>query len=616
MSQGIFSNIVPSTTSGNQLATLLNSFKDAVVSGFSGTSRPSALQAAGYWIDTTNDPTSWDFKIYTGTLDITVFTMNLTTGLASIANADTLFEIAKISEDSVGPILRFLKQRVSGGGQTKDGDTIAEIQLRGTRDDGVEVTQARIRAFSSNDVTSLQQGAYITFEVTTENGASVAEVMRVIDGRVAIGTTVPDNALHVKGNGARVEKESDDAVGPKVYLEKKRIAGSGQTVTSDVIGTVEYVATDNTGAEVPSVQIEASVRENQTSGAQGSKLVIRNKKTGQSTFTDQITIAQEVTVNTDLIVTGDLTVNGTTTTLNTATLDVEDSNVQVNTGGTQATANSNKAGLRVDVTDGTDAQLGYDSTKASKFVIGQVGSESEVITAGHTQTMTSKTLTSPVINSPAISTPSKLDVKQDTEANLTTYAATASNGQWCFATDTKVMYQVIDSALVPAGAGGGGTTLNWNDSGNAPTIEFVDGFKLAKFDNTSNQELYAILTVPSSYRPGKPIKLKAGQFFNASISGNVLIKAATALITGTNILGTYSNIHTSTNTQVAVPGVANTIKDIGDIQLTDSSGLINGVSVLAGHKLRIRLYRDNTNETSGAANESKLIVDSFEPTFS
>lgn len=234
----------------------------------------------------------------------------------------------------------------------------------------------------------------------------------------------------------------------------------------------------------------------------------------------------------------------------------------------------------------------------------------------NTSTLNSPTIATPVINSPSVSTPSKLEVKQGTESALTTYAATANNAQLCFATDSKVMYQVIDSALVPLGAGGGGTTLNWNNSNNSPSIEYVDGFKLGAFDNISNQELYATISVPASYRTGKPIKLRYGQFYSVSITGNVLFKTVTALIKDTTVIGIYANTKTSSNAQVAVASVAYTIKNIGDIDLTDSSGLINGVSVSPGDKLRIKLYRDNTNETSGSTADAKLLIESFEPTFS
>lgn len=57
-------------------------------------------------------------------------------------------------------------------------------------------------------------------------------------------------------------------------------------------------------------------------------------------------------------------------------------------------------------------------------------------------------------------TPIRSDVKQDTEANLVTYALTAADGQLCFATDTKKMYQVIGNLLKSIGIGGTSFEIN------------------------------------------------------------------------------------------------------------------------------------------------------------
>jgi hypothetical protein len=54
----------------------------------------------------------------------------------------------------------------------------------------------------------------------------------------------------------------------------------------------------------------------------------------------------------------------------------------------------------------------------------------------------------------SIVTPIRSDVKQDTLANLTTYALTAANGQIVYATDEKAMYQVVDTELVGIGGAG------------------------------------------------------------------------------------------------------------------------------------------------------------------
>ena len=94
----------------------------------------------------------------------------------------------------------------------------------------------------------------------------------------------------------------------------------------------------------------------------------------------------------NVIIPGDLTVNGTTTTINTATLDVTDANITVNNGGNQASADSADAGITVEMSDATDAAIGYDSTLASKFAIGEVGALAEIASVSHTQTLTNKTI--------------------------------------------------------------------------------------------------------------------------------------------------------------------------------------------------------------------------------
>ena len=94
----------------------------------------------------------------------------------------------------------------------------------------------------------------------------------------------------------------------------------------------------------------------------------------------------------NLTIDGDLTVNGTTTSVNSDTLDVTDANITVNNGGTQASADAGNAGLTIEMSDATDVEIGYDSTTASKMALGEIGSQSEIITATHTQTLSNKSL--------------------------------------------------------------------------------------------------------------------------------------------------------------------------------------------------------------------------------
>lgn len=97
---------------------------------------------------------------------------------------------------------------------------------------------------------------------------------------------------------------------------------------------------------------------------------------------------------------GNLTVQGCCTTVNTAVLDVEDKNITVNKGGSDCTAQG--AGLTVERA-GTDGSLVYDSALTSKFKLGDVCAESEVIVSAGAQTITGKTIAGCTTNSGTIS---------------------------------------------------------------------------------------------------------------------------------------------------------------------------------------------------------------------
>jgi hypothetical protein len=678
MSSNIFDTIVPTTTSGNQLAAILNNFKDAIVSGFSGTTRPSQLQAGGYWIDTT-DPTLWAYKMYTGVQDITIFTLNLNTGSSSISSADSSFEISRISADSLGPVLNLLKERIADNGQTKDGDTLGEIQFFGTRDTGTNVLTARIRALASDNTTATGQGTYLIFEGSVDEESSISEFMRLIDGKMGLGITSPEKTLHLAGS-MKLEEDSDSVNGADIELKKKRISNQGQVLSGDSISKIEFNSHDNSDNNVPGVLVEVKATENHTTSGHGTSISIKNKKVGETTFTEQIFIGDKVEIKTDLEISGGLIVQGTTTTINTENLDVEDANITINKGGTQAIADSSKAGLTVEMSDATNAIIGYDSSKVSKFVIGEVGSESEIVTVDGAQTLSNKTFDSAIFTSSKADSFAYEEVEDNTQSgsNITltgftkpivrlTNASLASisgitaaelptnfggvltlinatgvdlvivennlgansiitgaDGDIDLAINASILLKydtISDRWRIVGGSGTGGgsgaSSFNWVKSTVGPISEFISGFKLESFDYESpEQELYCLLSVPKSYRPGKPIKLSNSKFFCGVTSGKVLFKTVSAILSSTYVLGSSPATYTSTNSPVTVSGVANRINSVGILDITDTVGQINGVNVQAGDKILIRLFRDSANEAGSALADAKLVIDSFEPLFS
>jgi hypothetical protein len=478
MSQTVFNTIDPSTTSGNQLAQILNDFKDAVMSGFIGNSRPTETVAGGYWIDNTSVGSGYlYYKVYTGTIDITVFTVDLNTGTISTAGTQNSYSVTKISADATGPLLKLIKKRIDNGGQVLNGDTLGEFQFVGTSDDANERISARIKTIAKNDFTSSTYGGAIVFEQVNTGGNTLSEKARLQDGKLGVGTTSPSTGVHVTNLDILNEKASDDALGAKSKIKKKRVAGTGQVQNNDVVGTHTFVSTDDTGLEIDVAEIEVKATQNHTSTAQGSKVTFRVKNTGSNTFTDKMTIDNSGVNVTDLNVTN---LQATNVQMGTV-VETQDAQLTVNKGGTQSTANSTPAGLKVEMSDATHAGLFYDSTTASKFKVGEVGTTKEIADISSSQNFTNKTLTGA-----SVVTPSRLDVKQDTKSNLQTYALTATNGQLVFATDTKEYFAVKDAALVDVGGGVGGVnyitnydakndTTGWAVYADAAATRPVDG---------------------------------------------------------------------------------------------------------------------------------------------
>lgn len=179
-------------------------------------------------------------------------------------------------------------------------------------------------------------------------------------------------------------------------------------------------------------------------------------------------IRGDVTIDNDATVTENLTVDGTSTTLNTATLDVEDVNITVNSGGDQATADG-AAGITVEMSDATNATIIYDSSTTSKFKAGESGSEVEVATISAAQVLTNKD-----IDGGTASNSNRITVPKASKSTLD--GLTRKEATLVYASDEAKMYVDDGTELQAVGSGGGGLDVfHTEDFESTSASDFVTG---------------------------------------------------------------------------------------------------------------------------------------------
>lgn len=169
------------------LAALLDDFKEAVCSGFSGESRPANLQAGGLWVDTSQQEAPnyiWTLRLYTGTTDLEIFRISVLSGASGAGVANGLFTIRKISADTSGAILNLVKNRVLNSGQVLAGDTIGELRLSGRTDTTTDPVVGYIRATAAENETSALRGVTLSLVSSPIASGSLVEHMRLLTSLV------------------------------------------------------------------------------------------------------------------------------------------------------------------------------------------------------------------------------------------------------------------------------------------------------------------------------------------------------------------------------------------------------------------------------------------------
>ncbi len=146
------------------------------------------------------------------------------------------------------------------------------------------------------------------------------------------------------------------------------------------------------------------------------------------------------------------------------------------------------------------------------------------------------------------------------------------------------------------GGGGGGGGITWQEiSGTAPTPKEEYGIRSYSFggQQTVVQDLYTTVVVPQSYVAGTQIFLYVSAYSPSSSNTQLFKAVATLIRPGTTAFDATTNQRTTTNA-----ALTNTVAKQArthTLDITDSSGQINGVAVAAGDIIKVQVYRDNTD---------------------
>lgn len=211
------------------LAALLTDFKDALMSGLSGPTRPVQLLPGGMWVDTSQQAPpnySWYLKLWTGAIDVSVFRININSGFGGSVLALDEFEVTQISADTVGAIQELVKQRIANNGGLLVGDTVAEIQFVGRTLTSTDPVVGYIKFTATDNQDEDLAGGTFSFYSTPDATAAITESLRFIDGLVETPVPLSLNSVRLAAQAV-----ATTAVIPQLSADSSLIEFTGSTPT-------------------------------------------------------------------------------------------------------------------------------------------------------------------------------------------------------------------------------------------------------------------------------------------------------------------------------------------------------------------------------------------------
>jgi hypothetical protein len=167
-------------------------------------------------------------------------------------------------------------------------------------------------------------------------------------------------------------------------------------------------------------------------------------------------------------------------------------------------------------------------------------------------------------------------------------------------------------AGLSAGGAGGGTKTDWSEQANAPVKQILGNIPVYTFSAGLDQQLYAVINVPSGYVAGDQITMKI-KAFSEDTSGDFLLQTTAVLVRSeTDEYDDTTNTHVSTNTAITMSAANDREPQKITLDLSEPDGEINAVALAAEHMLVVRFYRG----TDTATGDVHFIIGSEEVLFS
>ena len=377
---------------------------------------------------------------------------------------------------------------------------------------------------SGNDVTISSVDTITRFRGGT--GQQLASGDFTIVGAGAAAVTQSGNTITVTGTDTNTvtRVQGSPANGGNLLSGDITITGAGAATVSQSGSTITVtsVDTDTTYSAGIGLALNGTIfsLKNQDS-LTNNRLVKWNASNGQLVNSNIADDGSTVTI------TGNLNVAGTTTTVNTATLVVNDAEIELRTGANLTPSNG---GIQINrTTDGTGAVTAYQSLQwfeSGGFWRSFNGTISNrFVTETETQTLTNKTLTSPILTSPQLGIATVTTINKVSVTQPATGATLTINEGKALTVSNSVSFSGTDNSTVNFGGGG--------------SVAYVSN-KLSLFAATTSDEFRGVISDETG--TGKLVFASSPEFVTSITTASTTFSVFNSNVSAINAFGSATSI--------------------------------------------------------------------------